>query len=45
MAMDIGHATKMSEAALIRVQSHYSIDIVADRYIKLYEQLLREKGG
>ena len=45
MAMDIGHATKMSEAALFRVQSHYSIDIVADRYIKLYEQLLRERGG
>lgn len=44
MATESGQADAMGCAALERVQERYSIEAVADRYITLYEELIRNSG-
>jgi glycosyltransferase involved in cell wall biosynthesis len=43
MASDAAYAQSMYIAAQLRVRQHYGIDAVADRYISLYDQLLKRK--
>ena len=44
MTKDVGYATRMGEAALCRVRSHYYIDAVAEKYIALYEELAKKNA-